>query len=169
MEPETLQVLIAQSTSTPRGKGRGGARHLTHTSAAATSSIVGGASASGKCGEEGSGGSDESDSDSSYYDSNDSDDEASNSNGSGSGSHSNSTPVPQRGKQVNPPKSKPQVGCFKQTSVHYMYTRIDVTIYITRSKLKIALALEVINRGASPRQVCPPASSQSPRAGRGPR
>lgn len=108
IDSESLQLLVAQSCSTPKGRGgRGGARNTTHMSSLATTSNVGGPSSSteaGKCGE-GSCVSDESDSDSSYFDSNDSDDETSNSNGSGS--HSNSMPcVAQRGKQVNTPKSK---------------------------------------------------------------
>ena len=112
IDAETLQVLTAQSCSTPKGKGRGGARHMTYTSSLATTSSVGGASSSMEAGKFGEGAcvSDESDSDSSYYDSNDSDDEASNSNGSGNGSNSHSIPcMSSRGKQVNPPKPKPQV------------------------------------------------------------
>ena len=80
IDSETLQILTAQSCSTPKGKGRGGARHVTCTSSLATTSYVGGASSSTEAAKFGEGlcVSEESDSDLSYFDSNDSDDEASN-------------------------------------------------------------------------------------------
>ena len=116
-------MLTSQSYSTPKGKGRGGAKHLTYTSPLATTSNVSGASSSAEAGKFGEGScvSDESDSDSSYYDSNDSEDETSNSNGSGNGSHSNSVPciAPRGGKQVHTPKQKQQVSRLKKCSFSF--------------------------------------------------